>query len=82
MKWALGFGDLPEGTSLSKEFTDNFWGEIIEDGADGSILLASPSDGGHTIDPGADLRIDIQVLYMDEDPSHLHLKGLNAQDLG
>ncbi|MFG2969133.1 MULTISPECIES: peptidase inhibitor family I36 protein [unclassified Streptomyces] len=81
-KWALGFGDLPEGTSLSKEFTDNFWGEIIEDGTEGSVLLASPSDGGHTIDPGADLRIDIQVLYLDEDPSHQHLKGLNAQDLG
>jgi hypothetical protein len=82
VKWALGFGDMPEGTSLSKGFTDVFWGQIVRDGTDGSVLLASPEGGGHTIDPGADLIIDIQVLYPDEDPAHEHLTSLNAQQLG
>ncbi|MEC4020067.1 peptidase inhibitor family I36 protein [Streptomyces sp. H27-D2] len=82
VKWALGFGDLPEGTSLSKGFTDIFWGEILRDGSDGSVLLGTPEGGGHTIDPGTDLLIDIQVDYPDEDASHQHLTSLNAQHLG
>ncbi|MDH6128324.1 peptidase inhibitor family I36 protein [Kitasatospora sp. GP82] len=82
VKWALGFGDLPEGTSLYKGFTDVFWGRILQDGTDGSVLLASPEGGGHTIDPAADLLIDIQVLYPDQDPAHEHLTSLNAQHLG
>ncbi|WP_406404870.1 peptidase inhibitor family I36 protein [Streptomyces sp. NBC_00879] len=82
MKWAVGFGDLPAGTALYKEFTDVFWGQIIRDGIDGSVLLASPEGGGHTVDPGAELPIGIQVLYPDEDPAHEHLRSLNAQQLG
>lgn len=81
-KGAVGFGDLPAGTALYKEFTDVFWGQIIRDGIDGSVLLASPEDGGHTVDPGAELPIGIQVLYPDEDPAHEHLRSLNAQQLG
>jgi hypothetical protein len=82
VRWALGFGDLPEGTSLAKGFTDVFWGQVIRDGSDGSVLLGSPEGGGHTIDPGTDLHIDIQVLYPDENPSYEHLTSLNAQRLG
>lgn len=82
VKWALGFGDLPEGTSLYKGFTDVFWGQISRDGTEGSVLLASPAGGGHTIDPGTDLLIDIQVLYPKEDPAQEHLTSLNAQQLG
>ncbi|MEU4587795.1 peptidase inhibitor family I36 protein [Kitasatospora aureofaciens] len=82
VKWALGFGDLPEGTILYKGFTDVFWGQVLSDGTDGSVLLASPERGGHTIDPGTDLLIDIQVLYPNEDRAHEHLTSLNAQHLG
>ncbi|MEU7096449.1 peptidase inhibitor family I36 protein [Kitasatospora aureofaciens] len=82
VKWALGFGDLPEGTILYKGFTDVFWGQVLSDGTDGSVLLASPEGGGHTIDPGTDLLIDIQVLYPNEDRAHEHLTSLNAQHLG
>ncbi len=82
VKWALGFGDLPDGTSLHKGFIDVFWGQILRDGTDGSVLLASPEGGGHTIDPGTELAIDIQVLYPKEDPAHEHLTSLNAQQLG
>lgn len=46
MKWAVGFGDLPEGTSLSKSFVDAFWGEILRDGTDGAVLLGSPRVAG------------------------------------
>lgn len=42
MKWAVGFGDLPQGTSLSKSFIDAFWGEILRNGTDGAVLLGSP----------------------------------------
>jgi hypothetical protein len=82
VKWALGFGDLPEGTALYKGFTDVFWGQILQDGTEGSVLLGSPPGGGHTIDPGTDLAIDVQVLYAQESPSQEHLTSLNAQQLG
>jgi hypothetical protein len=82
MKWAVGFGDLPEGTSLSKSFIDTFWGEILRDGTDGAVLLGSPDGGGHSVDPGTALPIDIQVLYPEEDPACERLTGLNAQQLG
>ncbi|EIV91601.1 hypothetical protein [Frankia sp. QA3] len=81
VKWALGFGDLPEGTSLFKGFSDVFWGQILRDGTEGSVLLASPPGGDHTIDPEADLLIDIQVLYPTENPAQEHLTSLNAQQL-
>ncbi|MFF3751911.1 peptidase inhibitor family I36 protein [Streptomyces sp. NPDC002018] len=82
IKWAVGFGDLPEGTTLSKSFIDAFWGEILRDGTDGAVLLGSPKGGGHSVDPGAALPIDIQVLHPDEDPAHERLTGLHAQQLG
>ncbi len=82
MKWAVGFGGLPEGTSLSKPFVDSFWGEILRDGTDGAVLLGSPDGGGHSVDPGTALPIDIQVIYPDQSPAYERLTGLNAQQLG
>ncbi|MFE7397638.1 peptidase inhibitor family I36 protein [Streptomyces sp. NPDC057557] len=82
MKWAVGFGGLPEGTSLSKSFTDNFWGEILRNGSDGAVMLGSPQGGGHTVDPNTPLLIDIQVLYPNQDHAYEHLTGLHAQQLG
>lgn len=82
MKWAVGFGDLPEGSSLSKTFIDTFWGEILRDGTDGAVLLGSPEGGGHSVDPGTALLIDIQVIYPDQSPAYERLTGLNAQQLG
>ncbi|MEU7835470.1 MULTISPECIES: hypothetical protein [unclassified Nonomuraea] len=82
MKWAVGFGGLPEGTLLSKSFVDTFWGEIFRDGSDGAVLLGSPEGGGHSVDPGTALPIDIQVVYPGESPAYERLTGLNAQQLG
>ncbi|MET7999722.1 hypothetical protein [Nonomuraea glycinis] len=82
MKWAVGFGGLPEESSLSKTFIDTFWGEILRDGTDGAVLLGSPHGGGHSVDPGTALLIDIQVVYPDQSPAYERLTGLNAQQLG
>ncbi|MGW4978941.1 hypothetical protein [Streptomyces mirabilis] len=82
MKWTVGFGALPEGTSVSKSFTDAFWGEILRNGTDGAVLLGSPAGGGHSVDPGTALPLDIQVVYPDESPAYERLIGLNAQQLG
>ncbi|GAA2703034.1 hypothetical protein [Nonomuraea recticatena] len=82
MKWAVGFGGLPEGSSLSKTFIDTFWGEILRDGTDGAVLLGSPEGGGHSVDPGTALPIDIQVVYPGQSPAYERLTGLNAQQLG
>ncbi|MGW7199114.1 hypothetical protein [Streptomyces chryseus] len=81
VKWSVGFGDLPEGASLSKSFTDFFWGQILQDGTHGSVLLRSP-ELGHTIEPGTPLNIDIQVVYPGPDPAHEELASLHAQQLG
>ncbi|MER5660286.1 hypothetical protein [Streptomyces mirabilis] len=46
------------------------------------MLLSSPDGGGHSVDPGTALPIDIQVVYPDENPAYERLTGLNAQQLG
>ncbi|MFF0039293.1 hypothetical protein ACFYRG_24165 [Streptomyces mirabilis] len=67
---------------MSKSFTDAFWGEILRNGTDGAVLLGSPAGGGHSVDPGTALPLDIQVVYPDESPAYERLIGLNAQQLG
>ncbi|MFF3847872.1 hypothetical protein [Streptomyces sp. NPDC002328] len=79
MKWAVGFGSLPEGTSLARSFTDIFWGEIIKDGTSGAVLLGSKP--GHAVEPGTALLIDVQVLYPHQDHAYKRLIGLHAQQL-
>lgn len=80
-QWSVGFGDLPDGTVLYDQFTSVFWGKIIEDGSNGTVLLESPDDGTHIVEPGQALEIDIQVLYPDQNTAYEHLNSLNAQQL-
>ncbi|MHB6904606.1 hypothetical protein [Streptomyces sp. DB-54] len=35
---------------------------MVKDGTDGSVVITTPDDG-HTIEPGAPLTVNIQVLY-------------------
>ncbi|MFE3940050.1 hypothetical protein ACFXPJ_41470 [Streptomyces goshikiensis] len=79
--WNIGFGDLPVNTVLEPGFVDTFtgsWGEVIKDGSDGSVLLASAS--GHAIAAGADLDVHVQVLYENRNSEQEHLNSLNAQE--
>lgn len=79
LRWAVGFGGLPEGTVLASSFTGVFWGEIIRDGTDGAVLLGSTP--GHAVEPGTDLLVDVQVLYPRQDHDCKRLIGLHAQQL-
>ncbi|MFD9354689.1 hypothetical protein [Streptomyces sp. NPDC060031] len=42
--------------------TQTQWYQVVSDGSDGTVLLASP-DESHTIEPGTPLFIDVQLLY-------------------
>lgn len=81
-QWSVGFGDLPEGTVLAPQFVTTFWGKIVKDGSDGSVLLESPDGGTHIVPAGGELPIDIQVLYPGQNTSYETLNSLNAQQLG
>ncbi|GAB2956638.1 hypothetical protein GCM10027280_51600 [Micromonospora polyrhachis] len=81
-KWSVGFGDLPVGTVLYKQFSSVFWGKIIEDGSNGTVLLESPDGETHIVEPGKVLEIDIQILYPGENTAYQQLNSLNAQQLG
>lgn len=81
-RWRLGFGQLPAGTHLSKTFTDTFWGVVIKDGADGTILLGSPppEQGKHIIPSGQELHIQVQVTFPEQNTAHEKLYSLFAED--
>ncbi|WP_228974198.1 hypothetical protein [Streptomyces sp. DH12] len=79
--WNVGFGQLPVGSVLYKEFTSTFWGMIIEDGSHGDVLLGSPPEGVHVVPKGGKLTIRVLVLYPTQDEAHKHLYALFAKSL-
>ncbi|GAA2231414.1 hypothetical protein [Streptomyces nogalater] len=79
--WNVGFGQLPVGSVLYKEFTNTFWGMIVEDGSHGDVLLGSPPEGVHVVPKGGKLVIRVLVLYPAQDDSHKHLYALFAKSL-
>ncbi|AWN25018.1 hypothetical protein [Streptomyces sp. NEAU-S7GS2] len=79
--WNVGFGQLPVGSVLYKEFTSTFWGMIIDDGSNGDVLLGSPPEGIHVVPKGGKLVIRVLVLYPTQDDAHKQLYGLFAKSL-
>ncbi len=81
-RWRLGFKQLPAGAHLAKLFTDVFWGVVIRDGSDGTVVLGSPppEQGKHIVFPGQDLHVQVQVVYPDQNSAHERLYGLFAED--
>jgi uncharacterized repeat protein (TIGR01451 family) len=60
VEWEIRF-DVPEGTRVNP--VQRQWYQVKEDGQNGSVVLASPGDGKHTIEPGAGLTVQVQMLY-------------------
>lgn len=83
-RWRLGFKQLPAGTHLAESFVDTFWGVVIKDGVDGTIVLGSPppEQGKHVIFAGKELHVQVQVAYPDKNTAHEKLYGLFAEDWG
>ncbi|MEV5988086.1 Ig-like domain-containing protein [Streptomyces sp. NPDC052051] len=79
--WNVGFGQLPVGAVLFKEFTHAFWGMIVEDGSNGEVLLGSPPEGVHVVPKGGKLNIRVLVLYPTQDEAYKHLYALFAKSL-
>lgn len=79
--WNVGFGQLPVGSVLYKEFTTTFWGMIVDDGSDGDVLLGSPPEGIHVVPKGGKLDIRVLVLYPTQDEAYKHLYALFAKSL-
>ncbi|QSB06804.1 peptidase inhibitor family I36 protein [Natronoglycomyces albus] len=81
-RWRIGFGQLPAKTHLAKQFTDTFWGVLIKDGTDGTVLLGSPppEQGKHIVFAGQELHLQVQVAFPDKDTAHEKLYSLIAQD--
>jgi hypothetical protein len=83
-RWRLGFGQLPAKAHLANMFTASFWGVVIKEGTDGTILLASPppEQGKHIVFAGKELHVQVQVAYPNKDTAHEKLYGLFAEDWG
>ncbi|MFB6815743.1 hypothetical protein ACFCV8_14510 [Streptomyces sp. NPDC056347] len=79
--WNVGFGQLPAGAILHKEFTNTFWGMIVEDGSNGRIVLGSPPEGIHVVPKGGKLEIRVLVLYPNQEEANKHLYSLFAKSL-
>ncbi|MFJ2646151.1 Ig-like domain-containing protein [Streptomyces sp. NPDC087420] len=79
--WNVGFGQLPVGSVLYKEFAGTFWGMIIDDGSNGDVLLGSPPEGVHMVPQGGNLPIRVLVLYPTQEDAHKQLYGLFAKSL-
>ncbi|OEJ57328.1 hypothetical protein BGM19_04410 [Streptomyces agglomeratus] len=79
-RWRVGFGQLPSGTVLFKDFVNSFWGVITEDGSHGAVLLGSPAKGRYIVPARNSLNIDIQVLFPAKDETNKKLYGLFAED--
>ncbi|MEU8917290.1 hypothetical protein [Streptomyces nigrescens] len=59
VRWEIHF-DVPERTRINPQQSQ--WYEVIKDGTDGSVVIATPDDS-HTIEPGAPLTVALQLLY-------------------
>ncbi|MEV4441169.1 hypothetical protein AB0K09_19540 [Streptomyces sp. NPDC049577] len=59
VRWEILF-DVPARTRINPQ--ESPWFEVIEDGTDGSVVIATPDDA-HTIEPGAPLTVAVQLLY-------------------
>ncbi|MFF8447648.1 hypothetical protein ACF06Q_08105 [Streptomyces leeuwenhoekii] len=59
VRWEILF-DVPEHTRTNPQ--QSHWYEVIKDGTDGSVVIATPDDS-HTIEPGAPLTVAVQLLY-------------------
>jgi uncharacterized repeat protein (TIGR01451 family) len=74
--WVMSF-DVPANTRLNPEQSQ--WFRVIKDGLDGTVVIASPPGGSHTIDPGTPLTVNVQVLYPSQgDAGDGKLRGLFA----
>ncbi|MEV7931008.1 hypothetical protein [Kitasatospora sp. NPDC088779] len=58
--WEISFS-VPEGTRVNP--TQTQWYQIVKDGLDGQVIIESPNDDSHTIDPGVPLVVSVQMLY-------------------
>ncbi len=74
--WEMSF-DVPANTRLDPQQSQ--WYRVLKDGLDGTVVIASPAGGTHTIDPGTPLTVNVQVLYpRKSDAGDGNLRGLYA----
>ena len=74
--WVMSF-DVPANTRLDPQQSQ--WYRVIKDGLEGTVVIASPAGGSHTIDPGTPLTVNVQVLYpRQSDAGDGNLRGLYA----
>ncbi|WP_424888903.1 lectin-like domain-containing protein [Streptomyces sp. XH2] len=75
VRWEIHF-EVPERTRINPQ--EPHWFEVIKDGTDGSVVIATPDDT-HTIEPGAGLDVALQLLYPSQhDAGEGTLRNLRA----
>ncbi|MEU1629658.1 hypothetical protein ABZ746_31030 [Streptomyces sp. NPDC020096] len=78
VRWEISF-DVPAGTRINPQQTQ--WYEVIKDGTDGSVVIATPDDS-HTIEPGTPLTVAMQLLYRSQhDAGDGKLRNLRATEV-
>ncbi|MFI1830576.1 peptidase inhibitor family I36 protein [Streptomyces sp. NPDC020412] len=78
--WKVMFA-LPDNAQLHDAFTKSFWGQILSDGSDGTVILASPKGGQHVVPKEGSLEIDVQIVMPEQSDTYKTLKSLRAYQI-
>ncbi|MFI1830575.1 peptidase inhibitor family I36 protein [Streptomyces sp. NPDC020412] len=78
--WKVMFA-LPDNAQLHEAFTKSFWGQILSDGSDGTVILASPKGGQHVVPKEGSLEIDVQIVMPEQSDTYKTLKSLRAYQI-
>lgn len=73
------FMNLPEGAIVSPAWLDTIKDWVHLSGQStplSNVILVSPGDGSHTIDPGTSIELDIEIIYPGESAQYETLENL------
>lgn len=76
--WEVSF-EVPPSSRISP--TEKPWYRVLKDGKDGTVVIASPADGEHSIEPGTPLDVAVKVLFPDEAAGRKGLRNVGATEV-
>ncbi|MGJ3352923.1 hypothetical protein [Providencia sp. Je.9.19] len=77
-KWELSF-QLPSGAVVSENWYESQKNWLTKVEVDGNVILSNTT--GHTIDPGVDLPLQIQLVYPDQSEYYKYIYSLSLRQI-
>lgn len=78
-KWQLTF-QLPAGAKVSENWYESQKNWLTKEEVGGNVILGNTS--GHTIDPGIELPLQIQVVYLEQAKVNEYIYDLHLRQIG